>query len=293
MSVPRRRLGRRDGASWPALSGNVPDTPEAAHRAPPPKAWLTGVVPAHRWELLCAMLRDVTRLKESAMLRNSFCLAVLVLLAVAPTRSQEGFSLFTTDFPPEEFAARRAAIYKAIGPNGLALVQGAPAPAGLHPIPSVERVLLPDRHRSAARVHAAGRRASRATLYLPHRNERREASRARCSRPRTPTRSASSLASMRSAGTELLGEHLARAARAGRRVALHADESRRRRCDEPRPGACARSAIAPRIRSTARPRAKARFVRALRARFPQFEVRDLSPDARRAASDQEPAGARR
>ena len=58
------------------------------------------------------------------MLRNSFCLAVLVLLAVAPTRSQEGFSLFTTDFPPEEFAARRAAIYKAIGPERIGVGAG-------------------------------------------------------------------------------------------------------------------------------------------------------------------------
>ena len=64
------------------------------------------------------------------MVRNGLYFVALVLLAAAPARSQEGFSLFTTDFPPEEFAARRTTIYKAIGANGLALLQGAPSPPG-------------------------------------------------------------------------------------------------------------------------------------------------------------------
>ena len=36
------------------------------------------------------------------------------VLAAAPA-AQEGFSLFTANFPPEEFAARRAKIYDTIG----------------------------------------------------------------------------------------------------------------------------------------------------------------------------------
>ena len=57
---------------------------------------------------------------------------VVLALTVLSTSSlaQEGFSLFTTDFPPDEFAARRARIYEAIGNTGLALVQGAPSPSG-------------------------------------------------------------------------------------------------------------------------------------------------------------------
>lgn len=47
-----------------------------------------------------------------------------------PLLAQEGVPLFTTDFPPEEFAARREAIAKAIGQNALALLQGAPSPEG-------------------------------------------------------------------------------------------------------------------------------------------------------------------
>ena len=44
--------------------------------------------------------------------------------------AQEGFPLFTTDFPPEEFAARRAKVYDAIGDEAFAVVQGAPSPPG-------------------------------------------------------------------------------------------------------------------------------------------------------------------
>ena len=55
----------------------------------------------------------------------------LLMLALAvPTLGQEGFPLFTTDFPPEEFAARRKAVSEAIGADAFAVVQGAPAPPG-------------------------------------------------------------------------------------------------------------------------------------------------------------------
>ena len=53
-------------------------------------------------------------------------LALLCAMAYA----QEGFPLFTTDFPQEEFAARRAEVYKVIGENGVAVLQGAPSPSG-------------------------------------------------------------------------------------------------------------------------------------------------------------------
>ena len=53
----------------------------------------------------------------------------LSLLPVV-SMAQEGFSPFTTDFPPEEFSARRAEVMKALGENGLALVQGAPSNPG-------------------------------------------------------------------------------------------------------------------------------------------------------------------
>jgi hypothetical protein len=55
----------------------------------------------------------------------AFCLS-LTRAAIA----QEGFPLFTTDFPPEEFASRRAGVYDAIGKGAVAILQGAPTATG-------------------------------------------------------------------------------------------------------------------------------------------------------------------
>jgi hypothetical protein len=45
--------------------------------------------------------------------------------------AQDGFSPFSTNFPPEEFARRRSALYDAIGSSALALIRGAPAPVAI------------------------------------------------------------------------------------------------------------------------------------------------------------------
>jgi hypothetical protein len=51
-----------------------------------------------------------------------------VILAAAALLAQVGFPLFSTDFSPEDFAKRRAAVFDAIGTKAVALVQGAPTP---------------------------------------------------------------------------------------------------------------------------------------------------------------------
>src|SRR5262249_11692329 len=56
--------------------------------------------------------------------------AFVLALCAAAAAAQEGFPLFTTDFPPEEFAARRAKVYEAIGADAFAVIQGAGSPAG-------------------------------------------------------------------------------------------------------------------------------------------------------------------
>ena len=84
--------------------------------------------------------------------------------------------LFTEDFPPEEFRARRERVYDALGANALALIQGAPSPSGyarfrqsnsfyyLSGVESPHAYLLLD----------SAERETR--LYLPHRNPGRERS---------------------------------------------------------------------------------------------------------------------
>ena len=106
--------------------------------------------------------------------RSTLGFSLLLAFVSAVGLAQEGYSPFTSDFPPEEFAARRAKVYDAIGDKAFAVVQGAPSPAGytrfrqsndfyyLCGIEVPRAYLLLD---GAAR---------KATLYLPHRNDGRE-----------------------------------------------------------------------------------------------------------------------
>src|SRR5215208_2590100 len=99
---------------------------------------------------------------------------VLALLITATLHAQEGIPLFTPDFPPQEFAARRAKIYDAIGESGLALVAGAASPAGYVRFRQTnEFYYLTGAEVPHAYVLLDGATRT-ATLYLPHRNEGRE-----------------------------------------------------------------------------------------------------------------------
>ena len=141
--------------------------------------------------------------------------AALVLCVAPPARAQEGFPLFTTDFPPEEFATRRDKVYEAIGKNAVAVVQGAPTPVGytrfrqsndfyyLCGVESPNAYLL---------LNGSLRKTS---LYLPHRNEGRE-------RGEGKVLSAEDAEEVKKLsgvdfvyGTDLLAEHLARLAHSG------------------------------------------------------------------------------
>lgn len=82
--------------------------------------------------------------------------------------------LFTTDFPPEEFAQRRAKVFDAIGNNGIALIQGAPMPHGYVKFRQYNEFYYLcgiETPYSYLLLNAIDRRAS---VYLPPRNERRE-----------------------------------------------------------------------------------------------------------------------
>ena len=57
--------------------------------------------------------------------QRSWCLAAsLVFVVPSETRAQERHA-YQTDFTVEVFAARRAEIYDAVSPQGIAVVQGA------------------------------------------------------------------------------------------------------------------------------------------------------------------------
>ncbi|HEY6064990.1 MAG TPA: hypothetical protein VIY96_02475, partial [Thermoanaerobaculia bacterium] len=61
---------------------------------------------------------------------RGFLAFTFALAIAAHGAAQVGYPLFSTDFPPEEFAKRRAAVFDAIGPKAVAILQGAPTPVG-------------------------------------------------------------------------------------------------------------------------------------------------------------------
>ncbi len=107
-------------------------------------------------------------------LRRSFLAVILALAPAVSLLAQEGYPLFTTDFPPEEFAARRAKVYEAIGTQAIAVLQGASNPPGYTRFrQSNEFYYLCGIETPHAYILMDGR-TKKATLFLPHRNEKRE-----------------------------------------------------------------------------------------------------------------------
>ncbi len=203
---------------------------------------------------------------------------VLSLLALlcAPAFAQEGFSLFTTDFPPEEFTARRAEVYKAIGENGLALLQGAPSPTGYTRFrQSNEFYYLCGIEVPHAYLLLDGA-MKRTSLYLPHRNEGRERGEGKMlsAEDAELVKSLSGVDAV--FGTDLLVEHLARATRGSGR-AIFTPFS-------PAEGFAMSRDLAVRVIGDyaadpfdGRASREGTLIQTVRARFPQFEVRDLTP----------------
>lgn len=70
----------------------------------------------------------ITLVARSSSVRTALALAVVagVLLSVDGHGHAQAGRAFTTNFTLQEFAARRARVYEAIGPQAVALIQGAP-----------------------------------------------------------------------------------------------------------------------------------------------------------------------
>ena len=99
---------------------------------------------------------------------------VLLALLVASALHAQDIPYFTTDFPPEEFAARRARVFDAIGANGVAVLQGAPSPAAYVRFrQSNDFYYLTGIEVPHAYALLDGSTKT-TTLFLPHRNEARE-----------------------------------------------------------------------------------------------------------------------
>jgi len=81
---------------------------------------------------------------------------------------------YQTDFPPEEFAARRATVFEAIGEDAIVLLQGAPNVQGFRLFRQTNELYYLTGIETPHAYLLMDGRSQRTRLYLPHRNERRE-----------------------------------------------------------------------------------------------------------------------
>jgi Xaa-Pro aminopeptidase len=204
-------------------------------------------------------------------------LSMLFALVSAMAFAQEGFGPFTGDFPPEEFAARRAKVYDAIGDKAFAVIQGAPSPAGYTRFrQSNDFYYLCGIEVPRAYLLLDGK-ARKATLYLPHRNDGREKGEGKMlsAEDGDEVKKLSGVDAVY--GTDLLAEQMVgKYHRADLRILFTPLA--------PAEGASMSRDLA--LRSVAEvgsdpfdgmPSREGRFVALVHERFPVFEIRDLTP----------------
>jgi Xaa-Pro aminopeptidase len=202
---------------------------------------------------------------------------LLVLLAPTYDNAQVGFSPFRTDFPPEEFAARRAKVFEAIGASSIAVLQGAPSPAGYTRFrQSNEFYYLSGIEVPHAYLLLDGG-SRRALLYLPHRNAGRERGEGRLlsAEDGEEVKKLSGIDEV--FGNDLLVEHLARYARGGSMRTIFTPFS-------PAEGTAMSRDLAVRVIGDyaadpfdGRGSREGQFIQSIQVRFPQFGVNDLTP----------------
>lgn len=211
------------------------------------------------------------------MIKLRWCLALLLLLLPASVFAQEDIPFFTTDFPPQEFAQRRAAVFAAIGDKGVAILQGAPSPAGYTRFrQSNEFYYLSGVEVPHAYLALLGAQR-RAILYLPNRNERRERGEGKMLSAEDAEMVKKLTGVDAVFSTEVLAEHLGGYANSGTGLTVWTPFS-------PAEGTAMSRDLATRVIADIaadpwdgqQPR-EGRFIGLLRARYPQLEVRDLTP----------------
>jgi Xaa-Pro aminopeptidase len=209
-------------------------------------------------------------------MRRALLLALLLCLT-RPAISQEGFSLFTTDFPPEEFASRRAGVYDAIGKSAIAILQGAPTPVGFTRFrQSNDFYYLCGVEVPNAYLVLDGS-SRKATLYLPHRNDGREHGEGKVLAVEDAEEVKKLSGVENVAGTDLLGERVARALQQRESLTAHVPLFPREGSAESRDLALRRVAELGSDPWDGQTSPAGSFVRKIRELFPNLAVADLSP----------------
>jgi len=204
-------------------------------------------------------------------------LVLLFLCAPISITAQVGFSPFRPDFPPEEFAARRAKLFQSLDATSIALVQGAPSPPGYTRFrQSNDFYYLCGIELPHAYLLLDGA-SKRTMLYLPHRNPGRERGEGKL----LSAEDADEVKKLSGVddvfGIDLLAEHLARYARGGVIRTIFTPFS-------PAEGTAMSRDLAVRVIGDyaadpfdGRGSREGEFIQLIRMRFPQFGISDLTP----------------
>ena len=202
--------------------------------------------------------------------------AAAAVLTPGPAKAQDA-PLFTADFPVEEFAARREAVIEAIGPGAAAVLQGAPSPLGYVRFRQTNSFYYLTGIETPHAYLLLDGTSRRSVLYLPHRNDRREASEGRLLSAED-----AELAKERTGvdavyGSWRLSDDLARLAWGRRPPVIHTPLSPAELAAMSRDLATRGNADIANDPWDGRASREANFASRLRDRFPKLRIEDLSP----------------
>ena len=216
---------------------------------------------------------------HAAMKRLPIAVFLLLVALISPstTLAQESLPLFSEDFPPQEFAERRANVFDRMGADGVVVMQGEPTPRGytrfrqsnefyyLTGIEVAHAMLIMD---GASRV---------TTLYLPHRNEGRERGEGHVLSAEDADLIRELSGIDRVSATEQFAEDLGRFMRRGNVPTLYVQLQPAEGVAESRDLGLRH--VADRLSDPwdGRPSREANFVRLLNERFQAFEIASINP----------------
>lgn len=206
------------------------------------------------------------------------CLAASLLLLTPATVSSQPNHGYQADFTTAEFSARRAKVYDVIGDRAIALIQGASGLAGFSVFRQSNEFYYLTGVESAHAYLLLNGRTRKATLYLPHRDDERERGEGKVLSAEDDTlitrlTGIDQVRGLEHLSLDLIGADLIRPPALTVYTPLSPAETGNDSRDE---------LLAAQARASAdpwdgRPSREAEFVRRVRERFPQFDIRDLSP----------------
>ncbi len=222
------------------------------------------------------MNHERSRVLASSAPRGLLGLCLAAALAPGAAAGQDG-PIFTADFPAAEFHERRERVMEAIGPDGVAVLQGAASPLGyvrFRQTNSFYYLTGVETPHAYLLLEAA---TLRSTLYLPHRNPRREASEGRLLTADDAALARELTGVDAARGTDALGGDLARLAGSNRPPVVHTPFAPAELAAMSRDLATRGNSDIANDPWDGRVSREANFVARLRDRFPRLAIEDLSP----------------